>query len=117
MDSLGTWNLTPHGYHLLTTNQSESLNAALKRRIGPERHKQDELVLKLFGIDQTYELKIGQSRYGFGEYNILEILKPSYQLSQGTKIPKPIKAEEIVEKLKAKHLSLVYWFNCCYYRI
>lgn len=107
MGSLGTWNLTPYGYHLLTTNQSESLNAALKRRIGPGRHKQDALVLKLFEIDQTYALKIGQSRYGFGEYSLLEILKPSYQPSQGTKIPKPIKAEEITQKLKAKHLSLV----------
>lgn len=98
---MGSWALKPVGIHLLTTNQSESLNCTLKRFQGWKKVPLDLMVTYLFSIDGFFAARVARGRYGIGEYPLRKDLASKYP-REGVKLPVLVNIDEIIRDIKSQ---------------
>ena len=116
--SIGSWTLKEQCVNLplLTTNQSESMNAALKNFLNHKEMPADMFVLNLYDFAHMYEQRICRGRIGAGEYTLRIHLRgtfnvqniPSYPSSNEVKIrvKESVELAELQQaaKYKVKHV-------------
>ena len=112
MSNMGTWAVSPFGLQLMTTNQSDSLNASLKRHTGWKESRIDEMVLSLLTLSESFDSRIVRSQYGSGDdYLIRRHLRTQYDINDPRAvIPQRDTTEEIrkrMEKVRAEDMYTV----------
>lgn len=85
---MGSWALRLFDIILLTTNQSESFNATLKRFNQWKKLSIDMMIISLIRLDQFFTRRVQNGLYGFGEYRIHPHLKSQYNSSKGVVLEK-----------------------------
>jgi len=71
VDRIGAWTCNKYGLSKITTNQSESLNCAIKGLNDWKEYPIDAMVMSLFQLSQYYNAEILRGRYNFGQPRIL----------------------------------------------
>ena len=76
IDHVGSWEQRRYGAELLTSNQSESFNATLKKLQQWKEAPVDAMVVVMYRFAQVYENEIARGRAGLGDYELLPGASP-----------------------------------------
>jgi len=102
--SIGSWCLRNHGFSEITTNQSESFNAVLKRLQDWKEVPVDVMALSLFRLTQFTVVEVLRGRVNTGEYHLREELQDAYRGTSAT-VPTATRPEDIVERIRQSTAS------------
>ena len=106
IEKMASWALKKVNIDLqsLTTNQSESLNAVIKRITEFKEHSVDHLVFKLYELACSYNNKIILGRYQKGQYIIRENLRHLYNPNEsGIELPRVVTYEQVMKNIEQQH--------------
>ncbi len=106
INKMGSWILLKFGIKLLTNNQSESLNATMKRLMNWKRLSIDHMANSLRIIYAFFLMKIRRGKLGCRDYTLLPQLQEEYAgRSNVGELPEFQSSEDLFKKIKSSRSS------------
>lgn len=95
MNNMGIWVLRPWGVEwLISTNQSESFNAQLKRFANNKEYTLDMMILALLRFSEYHNATLHRARYQLGAMCVRDHLKKYYDIEDPASVMPPMQSEE-----------------------
>ena len=95
---VGSWEERGFERELVTSNASESFNAALKRVQQWKEAPIDAMALVLYRMAQAFDTEIQRGRVGLGDYKLRQGLSP--QTINTESISTPVAFDDIVDRVR-----------------
>lgn len=106
INKMGSWILLKFGIKLLTNNQSESLNATMKRLMNWKRLSIDHMANSLRMIDAFFLMKIRRGKLGCRDYTLLpQLQEESAGRANVGELPEFQSSEDLFKKIKSSRSS------------
>lgn len=106
INKMGSWILLKFGIKLLTNNQSESLNATMKRLMNWKRLSIDHMANSLRMIDAFFLMKIRRGKLGCQDYTLLPQLQEEFAGRANVgELPEFQSSEDLFKKIKSSRSS------------
>jgi len=104
IDEIGSWRSKTCGFNEVTTNQSESFNALLKRLQEWKEAPVDVMAMTLYRLTQYNVAEVIRGRQDAGEYELRPELRTAYS-GQIVAVPQSTAPEDIVDRLRTASSS------------